>query len=72
MTDIVTERSGRILRVLLNWPAKKNAMTFAMDNTMADLFNTTANDDGVRVVLWYSAGDSVCAGNDPSVAGPPC
>src|SRR6202051_3576380 len=64
MTDIVTERSGSILRIQFNRPAKKNAMTFAMYLTMADLFNTTANDDGVRVVLWHGAGDSFCAGND--------
>src|SRR5258708_1378505 len=64
MTDIVTERSGSILRVQFNRPAKKNAMTFAMYNTMADLFNTTANDDRVRVALWHGAGDSFCAGND--------
>jgi enoyl-CoA hydratase/carnithine racemase len=64
MTDIVTERSGSILRIQLNRPAKKNAMTFAMYNTMADLFNTTASDDSVRVVLWHGAGDSFCAGND--------
>jgi enoyl-CoA hydratase/carnithine racemase len=64
MTDIVTERAGSILRVQLNRPAKKNAMTFAMYNTMADLFNATASDDTVRVVLWHGAGDSFCAGND--------
>jgi enoyl-CoA hydratase/carnithine racemase len=64
MTDIVTERSGSILRIQFNRPAKKNAMTFAMYNTTADLFNTTANDDSVRVVLWHGAGDSFCAGND--------
>src|ERR1700733_8410570 len=64
MTDIVTERSGSILRIQLNRPAKKNAMTFAMYATMADLFKTSANDDGVRVVLWHGAGDSFCAGND--------
>ena len=64
MTDIVTERSGSILRIQFNRPAKKNAMTFAMYLTLADLFNTTATDDGVRVVLWHGAGDSFCAGND--------
>jgi enoyl-CoA hydratase/carnithine racemase len=64
MSDIVTECSGSILRVQLNRPAKKNAMTSAMYNTMADLFNTTANDDSVRVVLWHGAGDAFCAGND--------
>jgi enoyl-CoA hydratase/carnithine racemase len=64
MTDIVTERSGSILRIQFNRPEKKNAMTFAMYLTMADLFNTTASDDGIRVVLWHGAGDSFCAGND--------
>ena len=64
MSDINTERAGRILRVQLNRPAKKNAMTSAMYITLADLFNATAKDDQVRVVLWHGAGDSFCAGND--------
>jgi enoyl-CoA hydratase/carnithine racemase len=64
MNDIVTERSGSILRVELNRPAKKNAMTSSMYATLADLFNDAANDEGIRVVLWHGAGDSFCAGND--------
>ncbi|MEY2457703.1 MAG: hypothetical protein QOK06_2833, partial [Acidimicrobiaceae bacterium] len=64
MSDIITERSGSILRVQLNRPAKKNAMTSAMYITLADLFNATTKDDQVRVVLWHSAGDSFSAGND--------
>jgi enoyl-CoA hydratase/carnithine racemase len=64
MTDIVTERSGSILRVQFNRPSKKNAMTSAMYITMADLLNNAAKDDSVRVVLWHGAGDSFCAGND--------
>jgi enoyl-CoA hydratase/carnithine racemase len=64
MTDILTERSGSILRIQFNRPSKKNAMTSAMYITMADLLGAAAKDDGVRVVLWYGAGDSFCAGND--------
>jgi len=64
MSDIVTERSGSILRVQLNRPAKKNAMTSAMYDTIADLLNAAAKDDDIRVVLWHGAGDSFCAGND--------
>jgi enoyl-CoA hydratase/carnithine racemase len=64
MTDIVTERSGSILRLQFNRPSKKNAMTSAMYVTMADLLNESAKDDRVRVVLWHGAGDSFCAGND--------
>ena len=64
MSDIVTERSDSVLRVQLNRPASKNAMTSAMYITLADLFNTAAQDDQIRVVLWQGAGDSFCAGND--------
>src|SRR5579862_8962349 len=64
MSDVVTERSGSILRVQLNRPAKKNAMTSAMYVTVADLLNAAAKDDDIRVVLWHGAGDSFCAGND--------
>src|SRR6202795_3464608 len=64
MSDIVSERSRSILRVPLNRPAKKNAMTSAMYDTIADLLNAAAKDDDIRVVLWHGAGDSFCAGND--------
>src|SRR6202162_1722961 len=64
MNEIVTERSGSILRVELNRPAKRNAMTSAMYLALADIFNAAAKDDDVRVVLWHGAGDSFCAGND--------
>jgi enoyl-CoA hydratase/carnithine racemase len=73
MSDIITERSGSILRIQLNRPERKNAMTLAMYNTMADLLNAAANDDQIRVVLWHGAGDSFSAGNDiqDSLKNPP-
>jgi enoyl-CoA hydratase/carnithine racemase len=64
MSDIITEQSAAILRVQLNRPASKNAMTSAMYITLADLFDSAAKDDEIRVVLWHGAGDSFCAGND--------
>src|SRR6202021_2583985 len=64
MDEIVAERSGSILRIQLNRPAKKNAMTSAMYITLADLLNGAAKDEHVRAVLWHGAGDSFCAGND--------
>jgi len=64
MSDIITERSETILRVQLNRPAAKNAMTSAMYITLAELFDGAAKDDEIRVVLWHGAGDSFCAGND--------
>jgi enoyl-CoA hydratase/carnithine racemase len=64
MSDIVTERSGSILRIQLNRPAKKNAMTSNMYINLAELLDNAAKDEHVRVVLWHGAGDSFCAGND--------
>src|SRR5437762_11454446 len=64
MDEIITERSGNILRVELNRPAKRNAMTSRMYEGLADIFNEAAKDERTRVVLWHGAGDSFCAGND--------
>ena len=64
MSDIITEPSGAILRVQLNRPAQKNAMTSGMYTSLADILNEADKDDAVRVVLWHSAGDAFCAGND--------
>src|SRR6267142_1319494 len=64
MSDIISEPSGSILRVQLNRPDKKNAMTSSMYVTLADLLNDAAKDEQIRVVLWHGAGDSFCAGND--------
>jgi enoyl-CoA hydratase/carnithine racemase len=64
MTDIVTERTDGILRVQLNRPAQKNAMTSAMYANLADILNEADKDDAIRVVLWQSIGNVFCAGND--------
>jgi enoyl-CoA hydratase/carnithine racemase len=64
MSDILTELSGSILRIQLNRPEKKNAMTSDMYVTLAELLNAAAKDEQIRVVLWHGVGDSFCAGND--------
>jgi enoyl-CoA hydratase/carnithine racemase len=64
MDEIITDRSKSILRVELNRPEKKNAMTSRMYVALADILNAADKEDDTRVVLWYGAGDSFCAGND--------
>src|SRR5712672_2811751 len=64
MKEIITEHSEGILRVALNRPAKRNAMTSGMYLTLAEVFIDAAKDERTRVVLWRGAGDSFCAGND--------
>jgi enoyl-CoA hydratase/carnithine racemase len=64
MEEIITERSDGILRVELNRPSRKNAMTVGMYLTLADILDDAGRDVSTRVVLWHGAGDSFCAGND--------
>ena len=64
MNELLTERSGSVLKVQLNRPAKKNAMTAAMYSGLADLLSGADQDDNVNVVLLHGAGDSFTAGND--------
>ncbi len=64
MSEILTERSGSVLRITLNRPAKKNAMTSSMYLSMAEILNDAAKDEDILVVLWDGAGDSFSAGND--------
>jgi len=64
MNELLTERSGNILRVQFNRPAKKNAMTVAMYTGLANLLNEADKDETINVVLLYGAGDCFTAGND--------
>ncbi|UPK07179.1 enoyl-CoA hydratase [Bradyrhizobium sp. 170] len=64
MDEIVTERAGSILRIQLNRPKRRNAMTSAMYVALSDILKNAAKDEHTRVVLWHGAGDSFCAGND--------
>jgi enoyl-CoA hydratase/carnithine racemase len=58
------ERSESILRVQLNRPAKKNALTSSMYASLAELLDGASRDESVHVVLLHGAGDSFSAGND--------
>ena len=64
MADIVTEHAGSILRIQLNRPKKRNAMTSAMYVALSDILKKATKDERTRVALWHGAGDSFCAGND--------
>jgi enoyl-CoA hydratase/carnithine racemase len=63
-SDIITDRSGSILLIQFNRPARKNALTSSMYDTVANLLNGAAGDSSVSVVLLHGAGDSFSAGND--------
>jgi enoyl-CoA hydratase/carnithine racemase len=64
MNEILTELSDGVLRVEMNRPDKKNAMTATMYTRLAEILSEADANDEVRVVLWHGAGDSFTAGND--------
>lgn len=60
----VSEENG-VLRIHLNRPAKKNALTQQMYQAMNDaLLDANAREDDIAAVLITAAGDVFCAGND--------
>ena len=59
----VTQR-GRGLEIVLNRPAKKNALTGAMYTLMAEAVEQAEADPAVRSVLFAGAGTAFSAGND--------
>ena len=64
MSDINTELTAGVLRVEMNRPDKKNAMTAAMYSKLASILDEADTNDAVGVILWHGAGDSFTAGND--------
>ncbi|WP_438395338.1 enoyl-CoA hydratase [Caballeronia sp. DA-9] len=62
--DIITEHADNVLCITINRPARKNALTAEMYQTMADAFFDAENDPSVRAVLIRAVGDTFSAGND--------
>jgi enoyl-CoA hydratase/carnithine racemase len=63
-TDILTETKDRILRIRINRPQKKNALTRAMYAAMADAINRADQDSDIRVIFLHGSQDCFTAGND--------
>jgi enoyl-CoA hydratase/carnithine racemase len=65
MTDaVVITRTGGVLEIRLNRPEKKNALTRAMYDAMADAFEQVDADPALRVALLTGTGDTFTSGND--------
>ena len=63
-SEIVTEIHDHILRIIINRPEKKNALTRAMYAAMADALARADDDNGIRAVLVHGTADCFTAGND--------
>src|SRR6201991_5025155 len=62
--DIQIERTGDVTTIALNRPGRKNAITAAMYQTMADALADAHSDDTVRAILLRGSAGIFCAGND--------
>jgi enoyl-CoA hydratase/carnithine racemase len=62
--DILTSKENGILTIEFNRPARKNAITIAMYQAMADALNEAETDASVRVILFVGKPEVFTAGND--------
>ncbi|MEE9330079.1 MAG: enoyl-CoA hydratase-related protein, partial [Parvularculaceae bacterium] len=65
MSDqITTEIDGHVLRVKINRPEKKNALSAAMYLQIVDAFEQAAKTKTIRVLTLEGSEDVFSAGND--------
>jgi len=64
VSQIETLPQGRVLRVALNRPEKRNALSKAMCRELVRALEAADRDAGVRVILLEARGKSFCAGMD--------
>lgn len=64
MSDLVVSDDGSIRTLRMNRPAKKNALTLAMYDAMADAIERTGTDRAIRCLVLAGAPGSFCAGHD--------
>ena len=61
---VLIERHGVRASLILNRPAKRNALTGPMMAALRDAVNALATDDSVHAILLHGAGGAFCAGLD--------
>ncbi len=64
MDPVLTSREGGVLRIELNRPEKKNAITIAMYQALGDALQAASADAGVRVALIQGQPGIFSSGND--------
>jgi enoyl-CoA hydratase/carnithine racemase len=60
--EVEVARSGAVLHLRLNRPARRNALTWAMYKAMIAALADGETDAAIRVIQFSGAGDGFCAG----------
>jgi 2-(1,2-epoxy-1,2-dihydrophenyl)acetyl-CoA isomerase len=61
---VTAHRDGATLRLTLDRPARRNALSHAMVDALVGALTEAATDDGLRAIHIRGAGDDFCAGAD--------
>jgi enoyl-CoA hydratase len=61
---VLLERRGPVARLVLNRPARHNALRFADLDRLVALLHEAEEDDDVRVIVLAGRGPSFCSGHD--------
>jgi enoyl-CoA hydratase/carnithine racemase len=65
MSDLLlTEQHGRVVRLVLNRPEKRNALNSALCRDLVDALSRAGRDPGVGAIVLAGAGECFCAGMD--------
>ena len=69
--SVTARREGAVLRVILNRPVRRNALTHLMIGDLVDALTDAAADDSLRAIHIRGEGDDFCAGADWVAANDP-
>ncbi len=61
---LLIETAGPVLRITLDNPRRKNALTVGMIDAIADAVEAAGRDDTTRVIVLGATGDDFCTGID--------
>ncbi|RMF21941.1 MAG: enoyl-CoA hydratase/isomerase family protein [Deltaproteobacteria bacterium] len=61
---VLAERDGRVLRLTLNRPERRNAFSVSMRDRLAELLAAAVADDSVEEIVLCGSGPAFCSGGD--------
>ena len=61
---LIEERADSVLRLTLNRPEARNALSIGLMTTLLDALGRSAKDPAIHVVVIAGAGPAFCAGHD--------
>ena len=64
MSQILTGTHNGVLRIVINRPEKKNALTVEMYEALNEAFDLAAGDPSIKALLFAGEGGTFTAGND--------